>query len=127
MSVRILVDMNLSPQWVTFLRENNVMAMHWSMVGEHTAKDSFIMEWAREKGYVVFTHDLDFGTLLALTKAESPSIIQIRTQNILPENLGASLLSVINRYGNAIEKGALIVMDDGANRVRILPLERPEY
>jgi len=26
------------------------------------------MIWAKEKGYVVFTHDLDFGALLAASK-----------------------------------------------------------
>ena len=26
------------------------------------------MAWARDNGHVVFTHDLDFGTLLALTR-----------------------------------------------------------
>ena len=37
------------------------------------------MAWARENGYVVFTHDLDFGTLLALTRDAGPSVIQVRT------------------------------------------------
>ena len=32
------------------------------------ASDKEIMIWAKEKGYVVFTHDLDFGALLAVSK-----------------------------------------------------------
>jgi predicted nuclease of predicted toxin-antitoxin system len=35
------------------------------------------MEWARANRYIVFTHDLDFGSLLAATGAETPSVIQI--------------------------------------------------
>ena len=31
------------------------------------------MDWALTNGYAVFTHDLDFGTLLALTHATGPS------------------------------------------------------
>jgi hypothetical protein len=32
------------------------------------------MAWARANGHVVFTHDLDFGTTLALTHAADPSV-----------------------------------------------------
>jgi len=42
------------------------------------------MAWARANGHVVFTHDLDFGTTLALTHAAGPSVIQVRGQNVLP-------------------------------------------
>ena len=30
-----------------------------------------VMEWARSNGYIVFTHDLDFGAILAATRASS--------------------------------------------------------
>lgn len=34
-------------------------------------------------GYTVFTHNLDFGTVLALTHATGPSVFHIRAQDIL--------------------------------------------
>lgn len=37
-------------------------------------------------GYVVFTHDLDFGDILAATNADDPSVIQVRTQNLHEES-----------------------------------------
>lgn len=43
-----------------------------------------VMGWARENGHVVFTHDLDFGTLLALTRASGPSVVQVRAHDVLP-------------------------------------------
>jgi hypothetical protein len=52
------------------------------------APDDIIVSWARENGYIVFTHDLDFGVLLAWTRAESPSVIQVRTQDVFPGVLG---------------------------------------
>jgi predicted nuclease of predicted toxin-antitoxin system len=33
------------------------------------------MDWAVANGYVVFSHDLDFSTMLALTHASGPSLI----------------------------------------------------
>jgi len=122
MSLKILIDMNLSPRWVEVFKKDGITAVHWSKVGDYGAKDCVIMEWAKENGYVVFTNDLDFGTLLALTQATRPSVIQMRTENVLPENFGTTVISAIKQYVSELEKGALIVLDDIANRIRILPL-----
>ena len=125
MSVKILIDMNLSPQWVDVLGKNGIEAVHWSSIGDPKTKDHFIMEWARRNKHVVFTHDLDFGAMLALTQAVGPSVIQVRTQNVLPEHFGTAVVAVIKQYHVQLERGALIVLDDIIHRVRILPLTRP--
>lgn len=122
MNVKILIDMNLSPQWVEIFHTNNISAVHWSTIGDHKAKDHLIMNWAQKNGYVVFTHDLDFGALLALTQATSPSVIQIRTQNVLPEYLGTAVISIIKQHEEKLIQGVLIILDDVINRIRILPL-----
>ena len=82
------------------------------------------MYYARANDYVVFTHDLDFGTLLALTQAESPSVVQVRAQNILPPHLAIIIVAVLRANEETLEQGALIVIDEGRARVRILPLQR---
>lgn len=46
MSVKILVDMNLSPDWVGYLQSHGWESVHWSMVGDPTAPDRAIMDWA---------------------------------------------------------------------------------
>ena len=83
--MKILVDMNLSPTWLSMLQAGGHEALHWSTVGNPRAADREIMTWARQNGYVVFTHDLDFGALLAVTGAEGPSVIQIRTVDVTPD------------------------------------------
>jgi predicted nuclease of predicted toxin-antitoxin system len=80
------------------------------------------MQWARENDYVVFTHDLDFGALLALTQAGSPSAIQVRTQDVSPHYLEATVIDALKKYESLLEAGALIILDEGKSRVRILPL-----
>ncbi len=65
--MKLLIDMNLSPDWSEVFIKQGWQAVHWSAVGDLRATDQAIMDWARTNGYVVFTHDLDFGTLLALT------------------------------------------------------------
>jgi predicted nuclease of predicted toxin-antitoxin system len=39
-----------------------------------------IKSWARAHGAIVFTHDLDFGAMLAATKANAPSVIHVCKQ-----------------------------------------------
>ncbi len=122
--MKILIDMNLSPDWVTAFASKNIESVHWSTVGDPRAEDEEIMIYARAHGYIVFTHDLDFGTILALTQAESPSVIQVRTQNILPTHLTVTVTSILRLNSDSLKQGALIVVDEGKSRVRILPLQR---
>ncbi len=119
--MKLLIDMNLSPDWVSVFERHGWEALHWATIGDSRAVDSVIMEWARIHGYVVFTHDLDFGTLLALTKTVGPSVIQIRTQNTMPEHLENLLMPVLRQYEAELERGALITLDETKFRIRILP------
>ena len=80
MRPNLLVDMNLSPQWVPVLGNHGWQAVHWSSIGDPEASDQDIMDWARNNQHVVFTHDLDFGTMLALTHKAGPSVLQVRTE-----------------------------------------------
>ncbi|MFN9244716.1 MAG: DUF5615 family PIN-like protein [Cyanobacteriota bacterium] len=122
--LRLLVDMNLSPEWLATLREAGHQAFHWSEVGDPRAPDSELMAWAIENDCAVLTHDLDFGTALALSGQTGPSVIQVRCLNVLPERIGPLVLDLLNRYGPSIRLGALIVADERRQRVRMLPLQR---
>ena len=82
------------------------------------------MQWAIANGFAVFTHDLDFGTVLALSIADGPSVLQVRGLNVLPEAIGTMVLSLLRTYGTEIEQGALVVADERRQRVRSLPLQR---
>lgn len=122
--MKILLDMNLSPDWVGVLAKHDIPSVHWSTVGDPRAEDTEIIEWARINNYVIFTHDLDFGTMLALTGAESPSVIQARTQDVTPAHLETKVLEVLRNHQLLLESGALVILDEGRERVRILPLTR---
>ena len=120
--MKLLLDMNLPPRWVKFLSGQGIESVHWSDVGEYTAKDSHILAYAQEHGYVVFTHDLDFGALLAARRTGGPSVIQVRTQMVVPEAIGDLVLKAIRQFARELEQGALITIDSYRSRARILPL-----
>ena len=122
MSVRVLIDMNLSPEWVPVLQRHGWSAVHWSTVGDPRATDRTIMDWAVANGYIVFTHDLDFGTVLALTHATGPSVLQVRAEDVLPDHLGAVVLAALRQHDADLASGALVVVDESRRRVRILPI-----
>jgi predicted nuclease of predicted toxin-antitoxin system len=89
--MKLIVDMNLPPRRVGFLAANRIEAVHWSEVGDPRAADATIMQWALDGGYILFTHDLDFSALLATAGVSGPSVLQVRTQNVLPESIGADV------------------------------------
>lgn len=71
---------------------------------------------------MVLTHDLDFGAMLAATKATRPSVVQVRTQDVRPQTLSPILIPPLRKYEQDLDAGALLVVDDAKSRVRVLPL-----
>jgi predicted nuclease of predicted toxin-antitoxin system len=122
MSLQLLVDMNLSPEWVGELMNHGWTAVHWSTVGDPKADDTQIMAWAVSNGFMVFTHDLDFGTALALTHASGPSVLQIRSAAVLPEDIGSLVIAALKQYEPELKAGALVVVEPEKSRARVLPL-----
>ena len=118
----LLIDMNLSPAWVPMLQRRGWESVHWSDVGNPRASDRDIMDWALAHGCIVFTHDLDFGTMLGLTHETGPSVLQIRAENILPDHLVDSVISALNQHEADLTSGALVVVDASRSRVRVLPI-----
>ena len=122
--MKIVIDMNLSPEWVSVFETAGYKAVHWSTVGDIKAKDATIMAWAANNDYLVFTHDLDFGTLLAISEANTPSVIQVRTQDVLPNKLSGSVLNALKQFQSELEIGALVTINKAQAKARILPIKR---
>ena len=126
MTVKLLIDVNLSPKWVPVLRGLGWSAIHWSEIGDPRATDDAIMAWARQNGHTVFTHDLDFGALLALSGASGPSVLQVRSQDVLPDRLADVVATALRQHGADLASGALVVVDRSRARVRVLPIQTPD-
>ncbi len=118
----ILVDMNLSPQWVSALHRHGWQAVHWSDIGDPKADDREIMDWAAARQYVVFTHDLDFGAMLALTHDTGPSVLQVRVGNVLPDYLESVVIAALSQHEADLVSGSLVVVEPNRSRVRVLPI-----
>ena len=122
MTLRLVIDVNLSPEWAAVLNDAGFDAVHWAQVGDPSAPDRVILDWAAAKGRVVFSHDLDFSTMLALTHTGGPSLVQLRGPKVLPEQISGPLIGALQRFEADLEAGALLLIEPGRGRVRILPL-----
>lgn len=120
--MRFIVDMNLSPRWVGYLREAGLDAEHWSAIGEATATDAVIMQTVQDRTAVVLTNDLDFGAMLASSGAEGPSVIQVRAADLRPKALAPILIETIDQLRSELQSGALVTLESARKRVRVLPL-----
>lgn len=120
--MKLLVDMNLSPRWVSRLVDAGFEATHWSTLGSPDAPDTEIMTFAKDKGYVVLTHDLDFGAILAATHGEKPSVAQIRSGDVSPDTIGHLVINALRQMTTELKEGALLTIDPSRTRLRILPL-----
>ena len=120
--MKILIDMNLPPDLVVKLYENKIEAVHWSTIGNGRAEDEEIFQFARQHDFVVLTHDLDFSAILASTRGTKPSVIQLRTLDLLAGELPKVVSRVLRDFQLELQNGALIVIEPARTRVRILPL-----
>jgi predicted nuclease of predicted toxin-antitoxin system len=120
--MKFIIDMNLTPEWIKVFQDKGYEAVHWSHVGKNNAMDREIMDYAQRNGYIVFTHDLDFGDILAATDVSGPSVIQIRTSDTTPGHLSPILFKALSQYENFLKTGALITLSPSKMRARILPL-----
>lgn len=120
--MKLVIDMNLPPSWVDRLSRHGLESVHWSAIGVPSAPDHRILAWAREQGRVLVTHDLDFSAILAATSERAPSVVQLRSLDLLSEGAVTAVVAALREHRGAIEGGALLSIDESGSRVRILPL-----
>jgi predicted nuclease of predicted toxin-antitoxin system len=120
--VKLLIDMNLSPMWVGYLAAAGIEAEHWASIGSPDALDVDIMAYAAAGDRIVLTHDLDFGAILAATNGAGPSVVQFRADDLSPEVIGRHLIDALRRMESELKQGALLTIEPGRARMRLLPL-----
>jgi predicted nuclease of predicted toxin-antitoxin system len=81
MSVKLLLDANLSWRLVAMLQSDFVQVIHITRAGlTEDSSDTLIWELAHSKGYTIVTNDEDF-YLLAVARGFPPKIVLLRTGN----------------------------------------------
>ena len=117
--------MNLSPSWVERLVRHGFEAVHWSTIGAATAPDVEILTWANEHHFVIITNDLDFSAILAAGAVDGPSVVQLRTQDLLSEGAVRIVARALEAHREDVERGALLSIEEGGTRLRMADARKP--
>lgn len=88
--MKLLLDMNISPDWCELFSSEGHEAVHWGTIGN--------------------------------PGSNSPSVIQIRIQDVHPYTAGNFVIENLRRFAQELETGALISIDRDRSRARILPI-----
>jgi predicted nuclease of predicted toxin-antitoxin system len=104
--------MGLAQSTVAFLRDQGLQQL----------EDIEIVQKARAESRVILTHDLDFGRIVALGGTRVPSVITFRLSDMRPGQVYQRLRSVLERFAQQLELGALVSVTDSGIRVRSLPI-----
>lgn len=121
--MRFLADMNIAMAVVEWLRLQDHDVWHLREKGLHRLENGEIFRRAGEERRIVLTWDLDFSEIVALTGGKT-SVIVFRLRIRLPEHMTRRLGTVLEESADALEKGAIIMVEDSRHRVRLLPLRR---
>jgi len=121
--VKFLVDLNLSPHLARRLLEADQDAVHCADLELFAATDERILAVARDEARVVVSADADFGTILARTRASSPSLILVRrTQGRRVEQLVDLVVANLPAVEDDLVAGSIVVLGEGTVRIRRLPI-----
>ena len=127
--MNFLIDNPLSPRVAVGLRAAGHDAVHVLDYGMHAATDEAIFERAALESRVVVSADTDFGTLLALCEATSPSVILLRAASLRrADDQVALILVALPSTEAALRRGAVVILERHRLRLRDLPItrQRPE-
>ena len=122
--MRFLADMGVDIRVVRWLRENGHDAKHLRDEGLHRIPNGEIFVKAISENRVIVTFDLDFGEIVALSQGEKASVILLRLHNTRTPHLIKRLATVLTDATEALEQGAVVVVEESRHRIRYLPLGR---
>ena len=80
--MKALLDMPVSPSLLDVLRHFGHEGVHAHQLGMGRARDSELLEKARQEGRIIITADLDFPRLLVLSVSEGPGIYFISGEQL---------------------------------------------
>jgi len=120
--VKIVVDINLSPIWVRSLTDKGFDAVHWSQIGDPRAEDPTSCNGPAPM-ITLFSLMISDSRRFWL-RAGKTSVIQVRSQDVMPEAIGADVIGVLQQHADQLHAGAIITIDEMTSRLRILPIPR---
>jgi len=120
--MRFLADMGIGGRVVQWLRDHGHDVMHLIEEGLQRLPNGKIFDKGVAEGRVILTFDLDFGEIAALAKGRQASIVVFRLRNTRSDHVIHRLCVVLEESMAALEKRAVVVVEESRHRIRYLPI-----
>jgi predicted nuclease of predicted toxin-antitoxin system len=124
--MRFLADMGVSQRVVAWLREQGHDAIHLREGGLQRLPDHEIFTRSIAENRVVLTFDLDFGEIAALSGESAIGVVLFRLHNTRAPNVTARLEAVLATSAEALQQGAVVIVEETRYRIRYLPIHAPD-
>jgi predicted nuclease of predicted toxin-antitoxin system len=118
--MRFLADMGVAQRTVEWLRAEGHDAVHLRDEGLQRMPNGQIFDKAAAEGRIVLTFDLDFGEIVALSGGQRASVILFRLHNTRTPHVIDRLQKVLKDSSDALEQGAIVVVEESRHRTRRL-------
>ena len=119
--MRFLADMGVSQSVVSRLRTVGHDAVHLREEGLQKLPDPAIFEKGGKEDRVVITFDLGFGEIVA-SSSHTVSVIVYRLRKARAKHQVDRLRAVLDTVIEDLERGAVVVIEEGRHRVRRIPI-----
>jgi predicted nuclease of predicted toxin-antitoxin system len=120
--MKFLIDMPLPPSLAAWPVERGHNALHAGELGLHRAGDNEIMDRARYEARTIITADLDYPRLLAMARANEPSLILFRSGDWTECEVRTRLSDILAKLSEGDIARSIIVVDRDRVRRRRLPI-----
>jgi predicted nuclease of predicted toxin-antitoxin system len=120
--MRFLADMGIAQRIVQWLKAEGHEAVHLGDENLHRIPNGAIFEKAHLEKRILLTFDLDFGEIVALSAGQPVSVILFRLHNSRTPHVIERLKKVLEDCRQALEQGAIVVVEESRHRIRRLPL-----
>lgn len=124
--IRILLDQGLPRSTSFHLKDEYWDVLHTGDIGLSKAKDSEILEYARKNQRIIITLDADFHAFLAVTNAQSPSVIRIRIEGLKAMELARLIEDIWPKVETSLQQGAMVTVTAKSIRIRHMPVSKWE-
>jgi len=120
LSLAVLLDQNVPPQVVAWLRSRRPAWLVWHVneVGLKGATDDTIFRWAQAKGAIVITFDEDFADTRMYPVGSHAGVIRLRVWPTTIEQTEAALERLLEFAEEGDFVASLVIVDDQRIRIR---------
>ncbi|MBX3411257.1 MAG: DUF5615 family PIN-like protein [Pirellulales bacterium] len=120
--MRLLADMGISPTVVRALRGEGHDVAYLPDVGLQRLSDRDIFSLPAREDCIVVTVALEFGEIVAASAPTVVSVVLLRLRSMRAQFVMQRLAIVLPDVTEALEAGAVVVVEDTRHRVRKLPI-----